>query len=85
MRQFSWRITDELGLHARPAGMLAKKAFELSSSVVIQYGTRMADAKQVVSLIMLEAEKDSSLMFTVEGKNEAEDAETLELFIREKL
>ena len=29
MKTFSYTITDEVGIHARPAGLLAKKAKEL--------------------------------------------------------
>ena len=35
MKEFTYRITDPVGIHARPAGMLAKKAAELDSTVTI--------------------------------------------------
>ena len=34
MKQFQYVITDEVGLHARPAGMLMKKAKEMKESGV---------------------------------------------------
>ena len=32
MKSFSYVINDELGLHARPAGMLAKEAREIRAA-----------------------------------------------------
>lgn len=29
MKEFTYKITDPIGIHARPAGMLAKKAADL--------------------------------------------------------
>ena len=34
MKQFKYVITDEAGLHARPAGLLAKKAKEMKGADV---------------------------------------------------
>lgn len=34
MKQFNYVITDEVGLHARPAGLLAKKAKEMKGADV---------------------------------------------------
>lgn len=38
MKQFSHTITDPVGIHARPAGLLAKAAKEFSSVIRIQRG-----------------------------------------------
>ena len=35
MKEFRYTIRDELGLHARPASLLVKKAGELSSRIVV--------------------------------------------------
>ena len=32
MKEFEYTITDELGIHARPAGLLVKKAAEFAST-----------------------------------------------------
>ena len=46
MKEFTYTVTDPVGIHARPAGRLAKKVEELGSSVTIikdgkcvEYGT----------------------------------------------
>lgn len=38
MKSFNYTITDEVGIHARPAGTLAKKVKEYASTVVIAKG-----------------------------------------------
>ena len=39
MKTFSYTITDEVGIHARPAGLLAKKAKEFESVCTIEKTT----------------------------------------------
>ena len=38
MKSFDYTITDEIGIHARPAGILAKKAKEYASRITITKG-----------------------------------------------
>lgn len=40
MTQFSYTIQDELGLHARPAGLLAKEAAKFKSTVTVECGAK---------------------------------------------
>ena len=46
MKSFTYTVQDELGIHARPAGMLAKAAAGYKSVVTIDNGTKKADAKR---------------------------------------
>ena len=78
MTQFSYTIQDELGLHARPAGLLAKEAAKFKSTVT-------GDAKKIMSLMMLGAKKEHTLSFTVEGEDEEACAAALEAFLKENL
>ena len=36
MKEFTYKIKDEVGIHARPAGYLAKKSKEFESVVTIE-------------------------------------------------
>ena len=38
MKQFTYVITDEAGIHARPAGLLVKEAAKFASSTTIAKG-----------------------------------------------
>lgn len=85
MTQFSYTIQDELGLHARPAGLLAKEAAKFKSTVTVECGAKKGDAKKIMSLMMLGAKKEHTLSFTVEGEDEEACAAALEAFLEENL
>ena len=46
MVQFSYVINDELGLHARPAGLLVKLASGFTSTITLKCENGEADAKR---------------------------------------
>ncbi len=85
MVKFNYVITDEVGIHARPAGLLVKTAQQLSSKVTISKGDKSGDAKKIFSIMGLCAKQGDEITVTVEGENEAEDAKTLEAFLKENL
>mgnify|MGYP000081515271 CR=1 FL=1 len=49
MKEFEYTITDELGIHARPAGLLVKKAAEFASTVSVDNGTKKETQRNHVS------------------------------------
>ena len=85
MVSFTYVITDELGIHARPARLLIKETEKLESSVVICKGNRQADGKKIFSLMNLAAKKGDMLTVQVEGKNEAAEAEKIRAFLESNL
>ena len=44
MKQFQYTITDPVGIHARPAGLLVKAAKGFSSSITVEKGGKTAAA-----------------------------------------
>ena len=42
MKEFKYVITDEVGIHARPAGLLVKKAKEFTSTITISKDDKSA-------------------------------------------
>ena len=85
MKEITYTITDPLGIHARPAGMLVKKAAEVHSSVKIRKDDKEADGKRILNLMSLAAKKGDSITLLIEGPDEAETAEVLERFLKENL
>lgn len=53
MAEFAYTITDEAGIHARPAALLVKLAKELGGGVTVRKGERAADASQLMSVMGL--------------------------------
>jgi len=83
MVQFSCVIKEELGIHARPAGLIAKKAKTMDCAVTISCGENSCDARKLMKLMSLEAQKDDTLVVTVEGPDEGAAAKELEQFLGE--
>ena len=85
MRQFSYVITDEVGIHARPAGLLVKAAKACGAKVTIASNGKSADATKLMALMGLGVGKGMEVQVTVEGDNEEEAAAAMETFFKENL
>ena len=53
MKSFEYTITDEVGIHARPAGLLAKKVEDYRSVVTITKDGKSAEAKKLLAVMGL--------------------------------
>ena len=53
MQNFTYIITDSLGIHARPAGLLVKEAAKYKSSITILAEGKSADARRLLALMGL--------------------------------
>ena len=55
MKQFQYTIKDELGVHARPAGLLVKLAKQYTSAITIEKNGKTADkARQEIKARLTE-------------------------------
>lgn len=81
MVKFSFTVKDELGLHARPAGLLVKEAAKCSSKVTIKKGEKSGDAKRIFNVMGLSVKHNDEVEIIVEGEKEAEEAEVLKAFV----
>ena len=71
MKEFKCVIQDELGIHARPAGMLAKEAKALGDTVVsVTKGDKTVKASQLMKLMGLGVKKGDTVTISVEGGDE---------------
>ena len=61
------RIKNALGLHARPATVIAKLLQGTTSSVTFTYRKETINAKSIMSILMLAAVKNSQITVIVEG------------------
>ena len=85
MKEFTHVISDPLGLHARPAGMLVKAAAGLASTVTVTAPTGKADAKRLMAVMRLAAKQGMELTITVEGPDEEAAAASLQEFLKQNL
>lgn len=71
MKQFHYTITDSLGIHARPAGMLAKAAKTYADTeITITVGDKTAKATQLMKLMSLGVRQGSVVTVAAEGPSE---------------
>ncbi|MBN1981018.1 MAG: HPr family phosphocarrier protein [Chitinivibrionales bacterium] len=70
-------ITNSLGIHARPAVMIVKTASQFAASITISKDGIAADAKSIMSIMMLAASHKSKVVIKATGKDETEAVEAL--------
>lgn len=81
MQAFNYVIKDEVGMHARPAGLLVKKAKEYDSTVYIVKNDKEADATRLMALMSLGVKCGDEITVRIEGTDEEKCAkELLEFF-----
>ena len=70
MREFSYTITDEIGIHARPAGTIAKKAKEFASTITITKDGKTAELKKLMAVMALGIKQGDTVTVTANGEDE---------------
>ena len=85
MKTFTYTIKDEIGIHARPAGLLAKKAKEFESAITIEKSGKSASATKLMALMGLGVKCGDTVTVTVEGADEERAASEMEKFFSENL
>jgi len=76
-------IINELGIHARPAGMVANTASRFASDIKLVKDGMEVNAKSIMGIMTLAAGKGSVIEVTARGKDEAEAVKAIEeLFAR---
>lgn len=85
MKTFTYTIKDEVGIHARPAGLLAKKAKEFESTVTIEKDGKSVNASKLIALMGLGVKCGETVKITVEGADEESAAEAMEDFFKANL
>ena len=85
MREFVYKLTDENGLHARPAGLLVKAASEYSSEITVSTEKKSANGKKIFAVMQLGAKCGDLIKVQINGSDEDIAISTLEKFFEENL
>ena len=85
MKTFDYTIKDELGIHARPAGMLAKTAKGFESVITIEKDGKSVNAQKLMMLMGLGVKFGDTVKVTVEGADEEAAAKAVEEFLAKNL
>lgn len=85
MKTFTYTIKDPVGIHARPAGLLAKKAKDFQSEIIIEKDERSANVKKLMALMGLGIVCGDTVTVRMEGPDEEEAQAEFEVFFKENL
>lgn len=83
MISFQHTIQDELGLHARPAGLLVKLASGYNADIALKCGEKTASAKKLFQVMSLGAKGGSELTVTISGEDEDAAAASIKNYLTE--
>lgn len=70
MKTFDFTVTDGLGIHARPAGLIAKAAKGFSSEIVISKDGKSAVCTKVMAIMGLGVKCGDRITVTLNGGDE---------------
>ncbi|AIF44017.1 phosphocarrier protein HPr [Virgibacillus sp. SK37] len=73
MKEQTFTITAETGVHARPATLLVNKAGQFESEVEATYNDKTVNLKSIMGVMSLGIPKGAEVKITVNGSDE-EDA-----------
>ena len=71
MKYYVHTVKDPLGIHARPAGLIAKLAKEYAdTSIIFSYNDKEAKAASLMKLMSLGVKQGAEITITAEGASE---------------
>lgn len=86
MQSFTYTITDPVGIHARPAGLLVKEIkSHAGSAVTITKGEKSVNALKLMALMQMGIKQGDTITVQVEGGDEAAVAAAIEAFLKANL
>ena len=85
MKSFTYTIKDEVGIHARPAGLLVKEAKKYESKISIVKDGKSAVASKLMALMGLGVKCGDTVEVTVEGGDEDAAFDGIKAFIEASL
>lgn len=85
MQTFVYTISDESGIHARPAGLLAQTAKKFTSEIQIEKDGHSVDAKNLMLIMSLCAKCGETISISADGDDELDAIKAIEEFLKENL
>ena len=85
MKNFEYTIKDELGINARPAGMLVKEAKKYQSKITITKDGKTAEAYKLMAVLSLGVKCGQTVPSAVDGPDEEAAAAGIQAFFEGNL
>ncbi len=70
-------VTNQAGLHTRPASMIVRTASKFRSDFYIQKDDYEINGKSIIGVMTLAAEQGSTLTLVLDGEDEKEAADAI--------
>jgi phosphotransferase system HPr (HPr) family protein len=77
MIQQEFTIQNKVGLHARPAAVFVQTTVKFKSNVIVEKDGKEINAKSIIGVLSLGAEKGSKIIIKIEGEDEQEAMKAL--------
>jgi len=78
------KITNRLGIHARPATLLVKTAQNFRSRITLVKDDMEVDGKSIMDIMILAAEPGSDIIIRADGEDEGEAVVALKKVVEDK-
>lgn len=78
-------VINKSGLHARPAGVLAKEAGKCKSDVTIQCGEKIVQCKSILNIMAAGMKCGTEIELRCDGENEENDLKKIAALIERGL
>lgn len=78
-------LTNEIGLHARPASIFIRAAVQFPCDIIVEKDGRSYNAKSIMSILSMSASNGEELTIRASGENEEEAVKSLVDVIENKI
>ena len=78
-------LSNEIGLHARPASIFIRQAVKFPCDITVEKAGRSYNAKSIMSVLSMSASKGDDIIIRAEGDSEEEAVKSLIDLIENKL
>ena len=85
MKQFEYTVNDPLGIHARPAGLLAKEAMKYACVCTLTKEGTTVKASQLMKLMGLAVKQGDTVTVAADGEDEDTAIAALKAFFEANL
>ncbi len=85
MKEFTYTVTNPVGIHARPAGLLVKEAKQFASTITFIKDDKSAKATSLMKLMGMGVKQGDTVTVQVEGDDEETCAAAIEKFLKENM
>lgn len=85
MKSFTYLIQDEMGIHARPAGLLVKTAKQFQSTIMLVRNEESIRLDRLIALMNMAVKQGQKVTITADGVDEDAALDALKLIFQERL